>query len=100
MQHPGCPGALHLAQVVADAHGEKASEELGAAFDSAEYLRGLAAWATDRFAGSPQSGEHLARPRSAGPSRPSSQRTPAWFQRTKERIDRSSSPRWFRACWL
>jgi hypothetical protein len=36
-------GALHLTQVVADAHGQKASEELGAAFDGAEDLRGLAA---------------------------------------------------------
>jgi hypothetical protein len=53
------PGALHLAQVVADSHGEKASEEPYAAFDRAEYLRGLAACATDRFAGRSQLGEHL-----------------------------------------
>jgi acyl-CoA synthetase (AMP-forming)/AMP-acid ligase II len=52
-------GALHLAQVVADAHGEKASEELGAAFYRTQDLRGLGAYAADRFVGRPQLGEHL-----------------------------------------
>src|SRR5215475_11107117 len=37
------------------------------------------------------------RPRSAGPSRPRSQSTTAWFQRTKDRINHSSSPSWARA---
>ena len=52
-------GSLHLAQVVADAHSEKASEVLGAAFDRVEDLRGLAAYAADRFAGRLPLGEHL-----------------------------------------
>ena len=52
-------GALHLAQVVADTHGEKASEELAAALDGVEDLRGLATYPADRFAGRPPLGEHL-----------------------------------------
>jgi hypothetical protein len=52
-------GALRLAQVVADAHGQKASEKPGAALDLAEDLRGLAACPADRFAGRPQLGEDL-----------------------------------------
>jgi len=49
-----------------------------------------------------RSASTLARPRSAGPSRPPSQSTTAWFQRTKERISQSSSPSWASACrlWL
>ena len=52
-------GALYLTQVVTDTHGEKTSEELGAAFDSAQDLCGLATYAADRFAGRPPLGEHL-----------------------------------------
>jgi hypothetical protein len=56
---PFAPGTLHLAQVVADAHGEKTGEEPGAAFYSVEDFRGLAADAADRLVGRPPLGEHL-----------------------------------------
>jgi hypothetical protein len=60
-------GALHRAQVVADAHSEKAGEEPGAACYSAEDLRGLAAYAADRLAGRPPLGEHLCQAALGGP---------------------------------
>ena len=53
------PGALHFAQVVADARGEKASEEFSAACYCVQDRRGVAADAADRFAGRPQFGERL-----------------------------------------
>ena len=93
-------GALHVTQVVADADGQKASEELGAVFDSADDLRGLAAWTAAGFVGSAQFGEHLGQAALGWPEPSVQAGTAAWFQRTKERINRSFSARWARACWL
>ena len=94
------PGALHLAQVVADAHGQEATEEPGAARYGAENLRGLAAYPADRRVRRPPLGEHFCQAGLGWPERPPCQSAAAWFQRTKERINQSSSPSWARACRL
>ena len=77
-QHPVALGALYLAQVVADAHGQKASEELGAPSTARKTCVGSPSGRRDPSVGSPQSGEHLCQAALGCPSRPSSQCTPAW----------------------